>query len=89
VERLKIAVEAGVAGILSLLWWDVRKVRFLKDRIVSELRAETAENYLTKDKHEDICKIACLEMKNYVRDTVSNSEQRIIQAVKQSNGGHS
>ena len=82
-ERLKIAVEAGVAGILSLLWWDIRKIRTLK----VQFKKEIADEYISKDKHADVCKIACLEMKNYVSAVVSQSEQRIIQEVKKANGG--
>lgn len=81
-ERLKIAVEASVAGILGILWWDIRKIRTAKTR----LKKEIADEYISKDKHRDICKIACFEMKEYVSDVVKVSQAEIIKAIK-NNGG--
>ena len=47
------------AGLLSLLWFDIRGIRKERDQHKKALN-QTLEEYLTKEKHEDVCKITIL-----------------------------
>lgn len=39
------------------------------------------EEYLTGDKHTDLCKIVSLEMMEHVSKTIKESEKRIVDAI--------
>ena len=72
------AARVVFVGMLSLLWWDVRKVHKVKEEITEEVEGK----YLTHDKHTDLCTIVSLEMKQHVSDEIQGSEERIIKAIK-------
>lgn len=72
------------AGILSVLWWDVRKVGKVKENMDKEI----ADTYLTQDKHTDLCTIASLEMKRHVSQEIQASEGRIIEAINNNGKEH-
>jgi hypothetical protein len=70
------------AGVLGILWWDVRKVGKVKEKlstIQQDVLTGVKDEYLTRDKHGDLCKIASLEMK----DHVSTEIERVITAIKE------
>ena len=51
------------AGIMGLLWWDIRQIR--KERVGQKKEMEDElDDYMTKEKHTDLCKINTLELKD-------------------------
>ena len=71
------------AGILGILWWDVRKVGKLRQNIMNGIEGK----YLTRDKHTDLCKIASLEMKRHVSNEINTAKDAIIEAIKDNGKG--
>lgn len=83
------AVQYAVAGLLAILWWDVRKVRSLRSLIVKEATdytdvqmIEMGERFMSSDKHTDLCTINTLTLTQMLREEMAKSEERILKAIR-------
>uniref|UniRef100_A0A6M3J009 Uncharacterized protein n=1 Tax=viral metagenome TaxID=1070528 RepID=A0A6M3J009_9ZZZZ len=81
-EILSEGVKYVATGLLGVLWWDVRKVRQLKDSIMGDIERK----YLTKDKHVDLCLIKEAETENKVLKAIYDTKTEIIKEIQKSNG---
>ncbi len=71
----KVAVAAVIVGI---------PVRVLANRVkkVMTLKEEVAKEYVTKDKHVDLCQIASLEMRKHISEEIGVATEKILSAIK-------
>jgi len=81
-EILSEGVKYVATGLLGVLWWDVRKVRQMKDSIMGAVE----KKYLTKDKHVDLCKLQIALMENQVIKALQDTKTEIIKEIHKSNG---
>ena len=81
-EILSEGVKYVATGLLGVLWWDVRKVRQMKDSIMGDIE----KKYLTKDKHVDLCLIKEGETENKVLKAIYDTKTEIIKEIQKSNG---
>ena len=68
-------IGTGVAGLFTILWFDLRKLpaQISKWRMERDgLKAEIIAEVLTKDKHEDLCRIATLEQNEFLLEKFSD-----------------
>ncbi len=79
-----------IAGLLGLLWFDIRNIRKEKETnsINLEKRFQTARedgfnNFLTKDKHDLLCEVASLKIRTHVTAEINAMEERLIKAFKE------
>lgn len=79
-------LKLGLAGLLTLLWKDVRKLNNLKQEIRSDLDGQLG-SYLTREKHEDLCKINTLELKAHISGEIKGMKDEVLTAIN--NGGRS
>ena len=75
-------VKYVATGLLGVLWWDVRKVRGMKDMIMKEtknlfLTPDNQEKYIRYEKHRDLCKINTHEIKDHINDKFSDMKDFI------------
>ena len=74
-EIMSEAVKYVATGLLGVLWWDIRKVHGLKERIMNEVnqllekhdrqsKAEIKGEYLTIESHNQLCENMALRMEN-------------------------
>ena len=99
--RVVDIINLVIAGILSLLWFDIRAVRKAReedekersaDKLDREQQANKMKNemydvFLTQTRHGLICENAALKIKQHISVELANSEKRILAAIKQN--GHS
>lgn len=78
---IKDYIGVAITGILGLLWFDIRNIRKGRDEHKKAIN-KTLETYLTKDKHEDLCKITILETMNIVATKIDESKEEILEAIK-------
>lgn len=69
-EFLDLAAKLIPAGILGVIWFDIRKVK-----------GEVATKYLTLDKHSDLCQIASLTW----RQALTEAKEEIITEIRNNN----
>lgn len=81
---IKDFIGIGTSGILGLLWYDIRNIRKERDQHKKAIN-ETLDEYLTKEKHEDVCKITILETMNKVEKKIDESKEEILEAIKNNN----
>lgn len=49
---------------------------------ITALRRDVEEKYLTREKHEDVCMIACLEQRDYISKTLEAHTLKVIAAIQ-------
>ena len=59
VEYLGDILKAIMAGLLALLWWDIRKIRGERIEQLAQVD-EKLNKYVTLEKHQDLCQISTL-----------------------------
>ena len=70
-EQAGDIAKAGFAGIMGLLWWDIRQIR--KERVGQEKKTdEKLKDYITAEKHDDLCKINTLEQNSALREFIDD-----------------
>ena len=74
-------IGVGIAGLLSVLWFDLRSIR--KDR--STLKEELDQKYLSEEKHGLLCENVCLQFTNTVNEKLQEAKNEIISAIKENN----
>lgn len=86
-------VNLGVAGLLGLLWWDIRNIRKDKEKSGLDLekrfntnRDELFDIFMKRTDHEVLCENAGLKLQQHVSKEIAASEKRILTAIKKSNG---
>jgi hypothetical protein len=89
-ERFIDWINLGVAGLMGLLWLDIRNVRKEKEThsVDLEKRFQTARedgfsNFLTKDKHDLLCENAGLKIREHISFEIKASEDRMLLAIKE------
>lgn len=83
-ERYIVTIVLFAIGNLlafAVMWGRLRgQVESNKTRI-DVVHDKLDDKYLTTDKHQDICYIAQLKMREYIAETIKESESRIIDAI--------
>ncbi len=59
VEYLGDILKVIMAGLLALLWWDIRRIRGERIEQLSKMD-EKLGGYVTLEKHQDLCQINTL-----------------------------
>lgn len=54
---------------------------------ITGLETKMDEDFLTKDKHADLCQIANLEIKDFIKEKIEASTEQILTAIKTNGGG--
>ncbi len=68
-------------GILTLLWWDIRKIRGERDEHKKEVKKEIAIMVTTHD-HELLCKVAKLEAEKNFTKELDDLKEELLKAIK-------
>lgn len=84
ISDMKDFIGIGITGLLGLLWFDLRNIRKERDEHRKAIDGTLGE-YLTKEKHEDVCKITILETMNKVEKKIDESKEEILEAIKNNN----
>lgn len=79
--ELRDYIGLATSGILGILWFDIRNIRKEREQHKEKIN-ETLDEYLTKEKHEDVCKITILETMNKVEKKIDDSKEEILEAIK-------
>jgi hypothetical protein len=82
-QILSEGVKYMATGLLGLLWWDIRKVRQMKDTIMGEIKRD----YLTENMHEALCGKQRAEIKTEFLEALHTMKDEIISEIKKANGG--
>lgn len=84
-EYIKELGSAAVAGVLGLLWWDIRSIR--KDN--EKEKKELAEAFIPRKEHDAGCELNLLrfsnEIKDHMEDRLKEHQETIIKAIKDNN----
>ena len=82
-------INLGVAGLLGLLWFDIRNIRkknenldLLNEKSRQAARDENFTIFLKKDDHTLLCENAGLKIKEHLSKEIKDSENRILEAIK-------
>ena len=85
IEILGLIGKTAMAGLLGLLWLDVRKVRGMKGTILESIRGE----FLTKEDHTVQCKFQALVQENLqikttneIKEYISDTQKDILEDVR-------
>lgn len=89
-ERIIDWINLCVAGLLGLLWMDIRNIRKEKEThsVDIEKRFQAAREdgftqFLTKDKHDLLCENASLKIREHISSEIQASETRMLSAIKE------
>ena len=92
INRIQDIVSITLAGILALLFFDLRRLRFLKnkDEVTALKKAATEKEFLyktflTKPEHNQLCSNTLLRVENSIKDM----RQEILKEIKNNRGGKS
>lgn len=92
VETFSEIIDLAVAGLLGLLWIDIRNIRKDKetetrsrDKEINDLKSGMFDIFLTDEKHTLMCNIAGLRIREHISTELQAMEKRILIAIK-SNG---
>lgn len=87
-QRIIEWVNLGVAGLLSIMWFDIRNIRkknqendLNNEKARQAAREEIFNLFLTKDKHDLLCENSGLRIKEHVSTEIKASEKRILEAI--------
>ena len=75
-----------MAGILSLLWWDIRNIRG-EVRDFRAGRKEIDETFMSKADHQLICENSLLRMEVNTAKVVAAATKEIMAAIKANGNG--
>ena len=75
-----------MAGILSLLWWDIRNIRG-EVRDFRAGRKEIDETFMNKADHQLICENSLLRMEVNTAKVVAAATKEIMAAIKANGNG--
>ncbi len=89
-ERAIDWVNLAVAGLLGLLWMDIRNIRKEKEThaVDIEKRFQAAKedgfsNFLTQEKHDLLCENASLKIRTHVTAEIKAMEDRMLLSIKE------
>ena len=71
-------VKYVATGLLGVLWWDVRKVRLMKDIIMKE----SDEKYLSKTEHDLRCEVNTLKQNNDLHAHIDHKFEELRADIK-------
>jgi hypothetical protein len=75
IETLREWIGLGTAGILGLLWYDIRNIRKERD----EAEAKMKKEYITTDTHA----LICTNVTSQFKIDIMNAKNEIISAIKE------
>lgn len=82
-------VNLTVAGILGIMWFDIRNIRKKHtesgleiEKRFNDAREENFKVFLTEAKHTLLCENSGLKIKEHVSQEIKASENRILEAIK-------
>ena len=74
-----VVTQACIAGLLGILWWDIRGIRKSTRQDMNNFRKETKEQeYLTESHHKLLCENATLRFQKIISDM----KDEIIREIK-------
>jgi hypothetical protein len=79
-----------VAGLLGLLWMDIRNIRKEKEtaNLIMEKRFQVAREdgfaqFLTQKEHNLLCENASLKIRTHISEEIKASEDRLLLALRE------
>jgi hypothetical protein len=89
-ERIIEWLNLCVAGLLGLLWMDIRNIRKEKETAIVDIerrfqiaREDGFTRFLTKEQHGLLCENASLKIRTHISVEIKASEDRLLLALRE------